>query len=66
MAVQPAAEKAQEDLTSVYKYLAGRSEEEVARLFSAVHTEEARGNGYKLKAMKFHLNTRKFFHFLSD
>ncbi|KAK4814011.1 hypothetical protein QYF61_004641 [Mycteria americana] len=37
------------DLINVYKYLMRGSEEEGARLFSAVPTDRTRGNGYKLK-----------------
>lgn len=38
-----------------------RNEEERARLFPAVPGDRTRGNGHKLKHMKFHLNTRKRF-----
>jgi len=37
------------------------NEEKGARLFSLVPAGGARGNGYKLKHTKFHLNTKKHF-----
>lgn len=49
------------DPINVCKYLGGGSEEEAARLFSIVPTEKARSNEYKLKPLKFHLNTQNLF-----
>jgi len=39
----------------------GWNEEERARLFPVVPSDRTRGNGHKLKNMKFHLNTVKDF-----
>ena len=39
----------------MYKYLMGENEEEGASLFSTVPTDRTRGDGHKLKYMKFHL-----------
>lgn len=46
----------------MYECVVGGNEEG-ARLISAVPTDWARGNGNKLKHMKFHLNTRKYFYY---
>lgn len=37
----------------VYKYLMGKSEDEGVKLFAIVVTDRTRGNGHKLKHMKF-------------
>lgn len=57
---QPEAVKAQRDLANVYKYLMGRNEEGPV-LYLAISSDRTRGNGYKLKHMKFHVNARKYF-----
>jgi len=62
-AVHPGVQKAQLDLIYVYEYLMGENEHEGASLFSVVPLDRTRGNGHKLKHMKFHLNTRKLFYF---
>jgi len=49
------------DLQNAYKYLKGECQEDGARPFSVVPSNSTRGNGYKLKQRKFHLNTRKDF-----
>jgi len=45
----------------VHKYLIGCNEEEGDSLFSVLPVDRTRGNGHKLKHMKFHWNTRKHF-----
>ena len=45
----------------MYKYLKGGCKEDGTRLFSVVLSDKTRGNGHKLKYMKFHLNIRKYF-----
>jgi len=58
----PATErKAQGDLTSVYKYLMGGSEEVRARIFAVVPTGRTKSKGHNLNHMEIHLNTRKLF-----
>ena len=42
-----------EDLRNAYKYLKGGCQEDGTRLFSAVPSNRTRGNGLKLKHMKF-------------
>ncbi|KAK4830417.1 hypothetical protein QYF61_011041 [Mycteria americana] len=49
------------DLINVNKYLIGGKSHEGARLFSVVPSDRTRGNGHKLKHIKFYLNTRKHF-----
>jgi len=49
------------DLLNAYKYLKGRCQKDVVRLFSVVPSNRTRGNGHKLKNRKFHLNMRKNF-----
>lgn len=51
-------EKALVDLIPVYKDLMRRDEEGTG-LFPKVPTDRTRGNGHKLKLIKFHLNTEK-------
>lgn len=43
----------------VYKYLMQGSKEYGIRFFLVVVSERTRGNKYKLKHIKFHMNTRK-------
>ena len=45
----------------MYKYQVGGTEEDGARLFSVGPGDRTRGNGLKLKHIKFYLNTRKSF-----
>ncbi|KAK4832506.1 LOW QUALITY PROTEIN: hypothetical protein QYF61_023571 [Mycteria americana] len=59
--VQPGDGKAQGDLVCVYKYMVGGTEEDGAKLFSVGSRHRTRGNGHKLKHIKFYLNTRKKF-----
>lgn len=54
-------ERSQGDLVNLNKYLLGGNQEEEVRLFSLVPTDRIRGNGKKLKILKFHLNARKHF-----
>lgn len=51
-------EKAQGDLTSVYKYLMGKKRDG-GRLFSVASSDRTRDNGHKLKYRKLHLNIGK-------
>lgn len=54
----------QGDLINECKYLRGRNADGGTRLFSAVPTDRTRGNGYKLKHMKFNMNTRRLYYSL--
>lgn len=54
-------EKTEGGFTNVYKCLMEDSQVGVAKLFSAVPSDRARGNGEKLEHDKFHWNTRKIF-----
>lgn len=56
-------EKSQGDLFSIYNSLMGWNEDEEVKLFSVVPADRKRGNGYKLKHIKFYLITRKHFFF---
>lgn len=56
--VQAAAEKAQGDIMHVYKHLVVGNEDERVRLLS-IAIGRTRGNGRKLKHMKFLLNSNK-------
>ena len=49
------------DLPNAYKYPAGGSQVDGARLFSAVPTDRTRGDGHKLERRKSHLDMRNFF-----
>uniref|UniRef100_A0A8C3BA48 Reverse transcriptase domain-containing protein n=1 Tax=Cairina moschata TaxID=8855 RepID=A0A8C3BA48_CAIMO len=49
------------DLLSVYKYLRGRGQKDVANLFSVVCGDRTRGNGCKLEHRKFCTDMRKNF-----
>jgi len=60
--VQPGEEKAQGDLSNVYKYLQGGCREDDARLFSVVPRDRTRGNGHTLRHSRFPLNVRILFH----
>lgn len=49
------------DLNSVHKCLMRGKECKGAKFFQVVATDKTRGNGYKLKHMKFNLNKIKHF-----
>ena len=49
------------DLLSVYKYLRGGGQKDVANLFSVVCGDRTRGNGCKLEHRKFRTDMRKNF-----
>lgn len=49
------------DTINVYKSLKGRCQKDDARLFSVVHSDRTRNNGYKKSHKKFLINTRKNF-----
>jgi len=49
------------DFLNAYKYLKGGCQDDAARLFSVAPSNRTRGNTYKLKHRKFHLNMRKNF-----
>lgn len=55
--------KSQGNFFSIYNSLMGGNEVVEIKLFSVVPTDRKRGNGYKLKHMKFYLITRKLFFF---
>lgn len=46
--------QAQQDLINAYKHLRRKNEDEGARLFAVLPPDRTRGNGHKLKHMKFH------------
>lgn len=52
--------RSQGELFSTYNSLMGGDEDEV-KLFSVVPIDRKRGNGYKLKHIKFYLMTRNLF-----
>lgn len=56
--------KSQGELFSTYNSLMGGNEDQEVKLFSVVPTDRKRGNGYKLKHIKFYLMTRKLFFLL--
>lgn len=60
-AFQPAEQKAQDNLVSVYKHWMGGCKEDGAKLFSVVHSNKIKSNGHKLEYKKFHLNVREHF-----
>ncbi|KAK4815684.1 hypothetical protein QYF61_005430 [Mycteria americana] len=49
------------NLILVYNYMMGSNEEGGVRLFSMMPTDRTRGNGHKVKHMKFHVNTTLFY-----
>jgi len=49
------------DLTNAYKYLKGGCQEDGDKLLSVVPSDRKRGNEYKMKPRKMHLNIRKNF-----
>jgi len=57
--VQPGEERAQGDLSNVYKYLQGGCKEDRARLFSVVPSDRTRGRGHTRKHWRSPLNIRK-------
>ena len=44
------------DMIAMFKYIKGCHIEEGERLFSAAPEKQTRGNGFKLKERRFHLN----------
>lgn len=52
-------EKAKGELINAYLYLKGRSQADMARLFSVVPCNRTRGNRHKLKPRNFRINVRK-------